>query len=104
MRHSSIHRVISHNSIRNYRAFDAIFNNFRYYTEMSCYLVPNEEPFQWFCLQPTQIQFGLRDYEDRFGLSDKRNLYNQANFKRMAEKNARSTTGSWGFMILLCLY
>jgi hypothetical protein len=68
-------------SVRTFRAFEATFNNFRYYTEMSCYMVPKEKPDQWICLQPPPNNFGFVDFENRFG--QHRAHYNQMNFKRL---------------------
>jgi AraC-like DNA-binding protein len=68
-------------TVQTFRAFEAIFNNFRYYTDMSCFLVTKDKPNQWLCLQPPPKSFGIVNYENRFGQD--RDHYNQANFKRL---------------------
>ncbi len=70
-------------TVQIFRAFEAIFNNFRYYTGMSCYLVPKDNPDQWICLQPSPKNFGINEYEDRFGPFLDRARYNRMNFKRL---------------------
>ncbi len=86
-------QVASSPSVQIFRAFEAIFNNFRNYTGMSCYLIPNAKPTQWLCLQPPLNSFGIINFENRFGQD--RNHYNQMNFKRlMTEKKSLCTSFS----------
>lgn len=68
-------------TVQTFRTFEAIFNNFRYFAEMSCFLVTKEKPNQWLCLQPPIKSFGIVNYENRF--QQDRFHYNQVNFKRL---------------------
>ena len=70
-------------TVQTFRAFEAIFNNFRYYTDMSCFLVTKDKPHQWLCLQPPLKSFGIVNFENRFGQD--RDHYNQMNFKLLTQ-------------------
>jgi AraC-like DNA-binding protein len=84
-------------TVQIFRAFEAIFNNFRYYTGMSCYLVPKDDSGQWLCLQPSPNNYGINEYEDRFGPPQDRARYNQANFKRAAKEKRTICSRHSGF-------
>ncbi len=84
MSHDKLFRDFFSPTVQTFRAFEAIFNNFRYFTEMSCFLVTKDEPNQWLCLQPPLKSFGIVNYENRFGQD--RNHYNQLSFKRLLQE------------------
>ncbi len=82
-------------TVQTFRAFEAIFNNFRYYTEMSCFLVTKDKPNQWLCLQPPPKNFGIVNYENRFGQDH--DHYNQINFRRLIADKRPVCTRFSGF-------
>ncbi len=84
-------------TVQIFRAFEAIFNNFRYYTGMSCYLVPKDNPDQWICLQPSPNNYGINEFEDRFGPRLDRAKYNQRNFKKAARSKRAVCSTHSGF-------
>lgn len=86
--------------VQTFRAFEAIFNNCRYYSQMSCFLVTKDKPHQWLCLQPPLNNFGIVNFENRFGQD--RGHYNQLNFKRLmtAKKTVCSRfSGFYNFFV-----
>lgn len=71
-------------SLQTLRAYEAIFNNFRFYTEMSCYLVPAEDPEEWICLQSDLKHFHIKEFEALFGKNEERHRYNLEHFNQLA--------------------
>ena len=73
-------------SLQTLRAHEAIFNNFRFYTETSCYLVPAENPEEWICLQSDLKHFHIKDFEALFGKDEDRHRHNLEQFGRLARE------------------
>jgi len=73
-------------SLQTLRAYEAIFNSFRFYTEMSCYLVPAESPEEWICLQSDLKHFHIKEFEALFGKNEDRHRYNLEHFRRLARE------------------